>query len=338
MNSQRGRSPSPTSVIRLPFSLSVRPNITSGPEWQICGDLYQSLGPAPRVVQVLIPGLTYDRRYWAMPGEYNFAEYMARAGYATLTFDRIGTGRSTHPAAREVTADAHVATLHQLVQALRAGQIADQPFDRVVTVGHSYGSGLAIMESSRHADIDGLIVTGMLHAFTELYDEVRGFFHPAAQDPILGPGSPPSGYMTQRPSYRSVMLEHTPNVDPQMSQYNELIKSTGTLGEGDTLPQTYLPNYSIGVQVPVLLVVGQYDALYCGKAVRYGHDSESVHIYERAFFSPEARLETHVIPDAGHSLNLHRNARTWFAIAEKWVKRRVPPLPPRVTEMAEGGA
>lgn len=334
MNSRYGGNPPPASVIRLPISLDVRPDITTGPEWQVFGDLYQPLGQAPRVIQVLVPGLTYDRRYWTMPGEYNFAEYMARAGYAVLAFDRIGTGRSSHPPAELVTADVHVAVLHQVVQALREGRIADQSFDQVITVGHSYGSGISIMEASRHADVDALMVTGMLHAFTDLYSQVRGYFHPAAQDPILGSSGPPAGYLTQRPGYRPIMLEHAPNVDPRMSQYNELIKSTGTLGEGDTLAQTYLPNYSRGVQVPTLLAVGQYDALFCGQAVGYGRDSEAVHSYEQSFYSPEARLETFVIPNAGHSLNLHRNAGEWFAVAEDWVRRRVPP---RVVEMAEDG-
>jgi pimeloyl-ACP methyl ester carboxylesterase len=332
MNSRPGGPRPPTSVIRLPISLDVRPGISSGPEWQVLGDLYQPLGQAPKAIQVLVAGLTYDRRYWTMPGDYNYAEYMARAGYAVLVFDRIGTGRSSHPPAELITADVHVAVLHQIIRAVRDGRIADQSFDRVVTAGHSYGSGIAIMEASRHADVDALMVTGMLHAFTDLYEQVRGYFHPAAQDPILGATSPPAGYLTQRPGYRPIMLEYAPNVDLRMSEYNELIKSTGALGEGDTLAQTYLPNYSRGVQVPVLLAVGQYDALFCGQAVGYGRDSEAVHSYEQSFYSPEARLETVVIPDAGHSLNLHRNAPAWFAVAENWVRRRVPPL---VAELAE---
>jgi pimeloyl-ACP methyl ester carboxylesterase len=172
--------------------------------------------------------------------------------------------------------------------------------------------------------VDALIVSGMLHAFTEMYEEVIDFFHPAAQDPIVGPTSPPPGYLTQRPGYRVRMLEHPPNVEPHMSEYNELIKSTGALGEGDTLPQTYLPTHSLAIQVPVLVAVGQHDALFCGRAVGFGRDSASVHAYEEAFYSPEARLETYVLPDAGHSLNLHRNAPTWFEIARDWMSREVP--------------
>jgi hypothetical protein len=164
----------------------------------------------------------------------------------------------------------------------------------------------------------------MLHAFTDLYQQVIDFFHPAAQDPIVGPTQPPPGYLTQLPGYRVRMLEHPPNVEPDLSEYNELIKSTGALGEGDTLPQTYLPTHSLAVRAPVLIAVGQYDALFCGEAVGFGRDSASVHAYEEAFYSPEARLETRVIPDAGHSLNLHRNATDWFEIVLDWLDRRVP--------------
>ncbi|MEO5876343.1 MAG: alpha/beta fold hydrolase [Streptosporangiaceae bacterium] len=316
-----------SSVMRIPVTLHVRAGIDSGPGWKISGDLYQRAGEAPRLVQVLVPGLTYDRRYWTMPGQYNYADHMARAGHAVFVFDRIGTGRSSRPEAEQVTAEVHVAVLHQLVAALRDGRIADQSFDQVVVVGHSYGSGIGLMEATQYQDVDGLIVSGMLHAFTDLYEEVRGFFHPAADDPILTATAPPVGYLTQRPGLRSRMLEHPPTVEPRMSEYNELIKSTGTLGEGETLPQTYLPNQSVGVRVPVLLVVGQQDALFCGESVGSCRTSAAVHEYEQEFYSPEAQLETHVIPDCGHSLNLHTGAQAWFDLVVDWIGRKVPGAP-----------
>jgi pimeloyl-ACP methyl ester carboxylesterase len=314
---------SPARLKRIPVTLEVRPFEDRDTVWHVSGDLHLPAGTSPRSVQVLVPGLTYDRRYWTLPGRYDFAEYMGRAGYAVLAFDRIGTGTSSRPPAAEVTAEAHVAVLHRLIQSLRSGELTGLSFDRVVVVGHSYGSGIAIMEAARHQDVDGLIVSGMLHAFTELYKEVIDFFHPASQDPVVGPTAPPAGYLTQRPGYRVRMLEHTPGIEPEMSEYNEQIKSTGALGEGDTLPQTYLPSHSLAVRVPVLIAVGQYDALFCGEAVGFGQDMASVHAYESAFYSPEARLETRVIPGAGHSLNLHRNAETWFGIALDWVDREV---------------
>ncbi|HEU5158000.1 MAG TPA: alpha/beta fold hydrolase [Streptosporangiaceae bacterium] len=316
--------PAPT-VSRVPFSLPVHPDGPDGRAWDIPGELYLPAGQVPRTVQVLVPGLTYDRRYWTLPEPYNYAEFMAAAGYAVAVFDRLGTGGASRPPAEEVTIDAHVLVLRRLVQGLRSGSLVARKFERVVVVGHSYGSGIAIMEAARHKDVDGLIITGMLHAFTELYGEVRGFFHPGTEDPVVGPTNPPPGYLTQQPGRRATMLEYEANIDPAMSKLNEAIKSTGTLGEGETLEQTYDAASSLGVGVPVLVVVGEHDALFGGKDVDFNRSSEAVHSFEQAYYSPASRLETYVIPRAGHSLNLHYNARTWFAIARDWIDRLVPP-------------
>ena len=95
--------------------------------------------------------------------------------------------------------------------------------------------------------------------------------------------------------------------------------TTATSGEGLSLPETYKPEYSRSVKVPCLNVVGQYDALFAGEKVKFCADSASVHEFESAFYAPDARLETHVIPLSGHSLNLHRNAVEWFEIARQWI-------------------
>jgi pimeloyl-ACP methyl ester carboxylesterase len=291
-------------------------------DWTVSGDLYLPRGRVPDTIQVLLPGLTYDRRYWTVPGANNYAHHMACAGYAVLAFDRIGTGLSSRPPADQVTVDSHVAVLHEMIGMLRAGEIGGQAFSRVVTVGHSFGSGIAIVEAARHNDIDALVVSGMLHATAPLYDKVIDFFHPAAEDPVLGPAAPPKWpewYMTQRPGYRAKMLEYADNIDPRLSEYNELIKSTATIGEGLSLPETYKPEHSLGIKVPVLIAVGQHDALFSAEEVKFCTDAAAVQEFESAFYSAEARLETHVIPSSGHSLNLHRNAVEWFEIARQWI-------------------
>jgi pimeloyl-ACP methyl ester carboxylesterase len=256
---------------------------------------------------------------------------MREAGYAVLALDRIGTGDSTCPPSEQVTTGNHVQVLHQIVRALREGRVHGTVFDRVVTVGHSYGSGIAIVEAARHQDVDGLIVSGMLHATTHLYEEVRAFFHHASQDPVLGPKAPEGGwpewYMTQKPRMRARMLEHAPTVAPWLSEHNEQIKATATLGEGESLPLTYEAEPSRAITVPVLLVVGAHDALFSGDEVAFTAEAGPVHAFEQRFYSPEARLETHVIPGAGHSLNVHRNAADWFEIARRWTDHHAGAAP-----------
>jgi pimeloyl-ACP methyl ester carboxylesterase len=296
------------------------------PGWEVAGVLLRPTSGDSRTVQILLPGFTYDHRYWTVPGRYDYAQCMVTAGYTVLALDRIGTGSSSRPPAHDVTTDVNAFTLHQVIQQIRAGYDGLPPARQVIVVGHSYGSGVAIVEGARYADIDGLIVSGMLHATAPLHEQARSFFHHASEDPILGGADTdwPEFYMTQRPGLRARMLEHSADIDEEISQYNEFIKSTATIGEGDTLPQTYDPGYSRSLQVPVLVVIGEHDALFSSAAVSFAADARAVHEFEKGFYAPQAQLEVHVIPGAGHSLNIHRSAPTWFAIAREWASRHLP--------------
>lgn len=311
-----------TDVTAEDLVFSVRPAAEPDTEWLIHGRLLIPEQGA-RTVQVLLAGLTYDRRYWTVPGSYDYSAHMLRAGHAVLLLDRLGTGASSRPEAERVDVDSNVEVIHHVVQQLRSGTPDGHSFDTVVSVGHSFGSGLAIVEAARHADVDALVVTGMLHTTAPLYDEVITFFHPASQDPVIADPALPKWYMTQRPGLRSRMLEHADGIDPELSRFNEEIKATATLGEGESLPQTYLPEYSRAVKVPVLLVVGEHDALFSSADVGFAARSEAVHDFEKDFYAPEAELETHVIAGTGHSLNLHRTAPDWYAIAEHWLDRKL---------------
>ena len=74
--------------------------------------------------------------------------------------------------------------------------------------------------------------------------------------------------------------------------------------------------------VPVLLAVGQQDMLFCDATVSCA-DSRAILAREAGDFSSAACLEAYVLPTAGHSLNLHLNAQSWFAAASDWADRRV---------------
>jgi pimeloyl-ACP methyl ester carboxylesterase len=63
-----------------------------------------------------------------------------------------------------VTVDSNAQVLHQVLRALRAGALGGHRFDRIVVVGHSFGSIMAVTVASLFpADLDALILTGYLH-------------------------------------------------------------------------------------------------------------------------------------------------------------------------------
>ena len=305
-----------------PVTIPVALSVGGAVEHEVHAELFRPDGPLPRTVQLLVPGFTYDHRYWTVPGPYHYAAAMVRAGYAVLAVDRIGTGASSRPAAREVTADSNTAVLHQVVQALRAGAAGLPAFDRVVTVGHSYGAGIVLMEAARHHDVAAVVVTGMLHTQAPLHARARQMFHQANDDPQLGGGDYPADYATHLPGKRALLLEAPGGVDPEISAYNEEIKSTATIGEGDTLAQTYDPALSRAVDVPTLVVVGESDQLFSA-----GEDGrpeiQPALDRERACFAPAAELELAVVAGSGHALTIHRTAPDFFAVVRDWADRRL---------------
>jgi pimeloyl-ACP methyl ester carboxylesterase len=77
----------------------------------------------------LTHGIGFDRSYWDFPyHNYNYSYVYAavdQAGYSTLSWDRLGTGQSSHGSdpINEIQASLEVAALYALTEKLRAGQI-----------------------------------------------------------------------------------------------------------------------------------------------------------------------------------------------------------------------
>ncbi|MFF0595111.1 alpha/beta hydrolase [Streptomyces antibioticus] len=304
-------------------SFDVTPAHAPGTTWRLGAELLLPAGDPPDTVQLLLPGLTYDRRYWTAPGALDYTRHAVGEGYAVLALDRPGTGTSEHPPADQVTVDANVDAVHQVVTALREGAPGIPAFRHVVAVGHSLGSGIALIEAARHQDLDALVVTGLLHAVGPLYPEAVPALYPAAADPLLAPAGPPENYLTTLPGRRAALYEHPPGVDPGVSAWHEDTKSTVTAGEGFTLDAIYQPETAAGVRAPVLLVVGREDRLFGGGEVST-EDAASVVSHERKFYTGTTDLEAYVVPDAAHSLNVHRTAPSWYAAAHEWLARRGP--------------
>jgi pimeloyl-ACP methyl ester carboxylesterase len=276
-------------------------------EYQVHADLHLPDGDTPGSVQLLLSGLTYDSRYWTLPGENDYVAHQVRAGHAVLALDRIGTGGSSRPPADEVTVDGNLAVVHRVVTALRAGEAGLPAFERVFLVGHSLGSGLALLEAGEHHDVDGIVVTSLLHHLGPQHDEVINALYPAAMDPAFTGDAPPDGYLTTQPGRRAGLYEHPGNVTPELSKWHEETKSTVTLGEGGTLARIYDPAAATAVDVPVLLVAGAADQIFGGDGLT---GADAIRAYEQQFYSPAARLEVFVLATA-----------EWFAAAAAWFTR-----------------
>jgi pimeloyl-ACP methyl ester carboxylesterase len=273
-------------------------------------------------IEVLLSGLTYDSIYWELPAATGLPSYqqaLNTQGYATLAIDRLGTGLSSRPPSADVTFDTEVATLHQVVTDIHAG-LAGHHFTNLVLVGHSFGSALAIGDAANHpGDSNAIVLSGWAHAEGADGTAFENVLVNADTDPVTGPGNPPAGYLTTQVGSRGTYFYNSADASPTTIQLDEATKSTMTTGELDSLEEPYDPTLAANVTVPILMAIGSDDELTCGTELTCSSAAEIVG-YESQLFTSTPSLQAYLLPDAGHSINLARNAPTWFAASVNWTK------------------
>ncbi|GAB2964544.1 alpha/beta hydrolase [Amycolatopsis acidiphila] len=318
--------PGGCSDVKVPASLA--PGLPK--DQTIYGRLCLPPGHAPDVLQILVHGASYDHTYWDFPGfggQYSYTRTQNSAGYATLAIDQLGVGRSSHPLSALATQLAGASTVHDVVTAARGGALGPS-FDRVALVGHSFGSLTVWLEAATYADVDGVLVSGASHSLGALaLAELGPHIRPAQLDPVTAAHVPAAdlGYVSI-PGARAPIFYYLPNADPAVVAQDEATRSEIPVGVGATIP-VYIPA-TVGIKVPVLEVNGVEDKPFCvqggGGSLTDCRSDATLHDSEAVFFSPEAHLETTVIPDAGHDLNLQRNARVFFDRATRWFQNHFP--------------
>ncbi len=250
--------------VRVPVALTEGAPTTES----IYGRLCVPAGQRPETIQLLVHGITYTGHYWEFPDpvggtdRYNYAAAANRAGFATLAIDRIGSGRSSHPLSTSITIDSNAYTVHQVVQAIRSGAIGGQPFDTIVYVGHSYGTWTGWFALSRYHGVDAAVFTA---AFEELTATaplvVLSSSYPAAADPAFAGRNLDPGYLTTLPGTRDELFYEPAPVPPAVVAHDEATKSTVTATELANYP--LILNAPLDIRVPVLLVAGTEDSLFC---------------------------------------------------------------------------
>lgn len=306
------------------FNIPVALAVGQPLQYTIYGELCNPAKGASHTVQLLVPGATYGHVYWDFPYEpqtYSYVLAANAAGYSTLNIDRIGTGQSSHPdlSVVTVTMDIEAYVLHEIVQDLRSGSIGGQQFARVLLVGHSLGSGVVWIEAGTYHDVDGVIVTGIAHHFnaTKLVG-VFGTLYPAMFDPRFSGDGYGAEYVTTEPGTRASDFYYRSGADPNVIATDEATKETATDGEASTFGLVEADGISVQITVPVLLVLGQQDSIFCGPLATDCSSASTVLQAEAPYYSPQAQLRVVVIPNAGHDLNLHKAASLWFEAAIAW--------------------
>ncbi len=283
--------------------------------------------PGARTVQVLVPGGFYNSAYWDATGDparHSFRRAMNDAGYATLTVDRLGTGRGSQPPSVLLTAVTQADAVHQVVRALRSGAHS-QRFERVFLGGHSLGSAISIIAAARYRDVDGVLVTSMGHHLNLLgLVPIAATFVPAVLDPAFRGRALDPGYLTTMPGTRWRSLHSPGPYDAAVDLLDETTKDVAAPTElVDAALLGTLTPYTRQVGVPVLTVMSAKDPTFCGLLATDCSSSATFLAAERAFYGPSARLQAYVLPNYGHSLNYAPNAPDFHRVVTAWADRMV---------------
>lgn len=301
---------------------------------EIWGELCYRGRHVPETVLLLVPGNTYNHQYWDVPGfqgRYSYVLQATAAGYATFDVDPLGTGSSSHPASTSVTIPAMAAALHQVISALRAGSAGGRAFEHVVYVGHSLGSETGWVEAATYQDVDAFVDTGALHAFNQANLAQFGQdVEPAAADPAFAALDLDPGYVTTVPGIRGAVFYNPAFADPAVVAFDEAAKDVGTLTEsGESVGLKAAPpgqSVTQGIDVPVLVAVGQNDLLNCGGTGGADCSSaQSVAAHELPYYSAATQVDTLVAPLSGHSIALAPNAPLTNLQIDAWLWAHVRP-------------
>jgi pimeloyl-ACP methyl ester carboxylesterase len=294
-------------------------------------------------VQLLIHGATYNHTYWdfgRIDGvSYSYARNLAAAGFPTFAIDEIGAGQSSHPPSSDVTIQVAAFVAHEIIQDLLGGAIGGTSFGKVIEVGHSFGSITTWVEAATYHDVAGAIITGGAHSSTVFQSDVVSDIYPAVDDPRFAASGLDDGYLTTVPGTRAGLFYNPADSDPNVIQADEATKdviSSTEFGTGLPLQGSTL---TLGIDAPVLVVLGSRDAILCGAQTSGGsYDCSSGQVVaqeEAPFYSPAAQLRACVVPGSGHDINLALNHDLEEADAIVWSyeyvgQRGVPRVPVRV--------
>jgi pimeloyl-ACP methyl ester carboxylesterase len=270
-------------------------------------------------LDVLTPGSTYTSDYWDWtqnPKLYSYVDKTLADGRATLNYDRIGNGDSTRPEkAADITLASDAYVLHQLIQ--YAGWLG---LRHVNSISHSLGSGVALAEATSYNDVDSLVLTGYLHRPSN--PAVTAGNYPANGDPKFPVTLDPQ-YLTSRPGVRGTSF-HSPTSDPAVvaldDSMKDLVSLPDLLGFLAARGVAAGANTSNLVTVPVLIMTGEFDAIFCYQpAVFNCNDIPAVTANEAPFYTNAKSLTIATIAGSGHDLALHPSADVSYGVVNDWL-------------------
>ncbi|KAF4948192.1 hypothetical protein FGADI_9820 [Fusarium gaditjirri] len=286
-------------------------------------------GEKSDILQVATHGLGFDKRYWdpeLRPEEYSYVDTAIARGYSILTYDRLGTGKSSKADGyNEVQLGLQVAILKELTVLARDGKLLasskvlskrphktfyDYKPRKVVHIGHSFGSATTSGLLSLHGSLsDGAILTGFLpnNQSGKVGPNAFGFEFARQHDPKRF-GDRPAGYAVQASlgSIQQIFLKKG-SFEVEALEYAEKIKQTGTVGE---LSSSLFGQRAAEFKGPLQYFIGENDYPLCDGDCNNTYDMETL----KGLNPAASHIGVHLQPGTGHGLTLSTNATAGYEV------------------------
>nr|XP_019050435.1 hypothetical protein I302_00867 [Kwoniella bestiolae CBS 10118]OCF29365.1 hypothetical protein I302_00867 [Kwoniella bestiolae CBS 10118] len=246
---------------------------------------------------------------------YSFAENAAAAGWATLSYDRLGVGRSAKPDGTNVVQAAfEIAQSVAIAQKHRDGTLSGVgKIDKIVGIGHSYGSALVTgLASVSPTSFDAIVLTGFTNnvtlgslGLTALQLTIASVAYPDRFEGL------PNDYVISASSAADqVVFFHYPNYT--QDAFEEFTRTKGEF----ILGQFTITNDRTNYKNPLFVDVGEYDAPVCTANCSITSIVPTEQIPNpsqldstRELFPSVENFQTYVIPDTAHGINYSPTAR-----------------------------
>lgn len=265
----------------------------------------------PKTVQLLTHGIGFDRSYWNLPfnsGNYSYSAVATdEYGYATFSWDRLGIGMSSHgDPVQEIQALLEVDGLRALTEGLREGCIdgVDDKFEKIVHVGHSFGSTHTYALTAMYPNIsDGIALTGFSQNGSFVpYFNLGGNFIDVKENAVLAPKYAHGYLAAGDPSGVQTNFFSPNSFDPEILAFAATTGQPVTIGELLTIGgETGSPNNFKG---PVFIITGERDVPFCGGSCFNGAPTGSSIPAQAQKTFTSTNITTTIVPGTGHGLNL----------------------------------
>lgn len=313
------------SVVREPVSFEVTNPATPGTTYTVKGTLVRPSEGCSGSVLLAMHGLSYGQWAWDFPIEpetYSVAQALAARGFAVLAVDELGYGSSAgagspdQPNGYSLSVEGYADMTAQMVRQLRAGTYgAASPvaFDHVGLIGHSAGAEIVELTAALNPGlVDVLIPTAYTHEPFVNNDWLVRSWIPDNQEAAT------SDYVYfETLETRAADMYHLANADPDVVAWDMAhanLTPSGEIYSIGSQPSRFVVGL---VRIPVLLVLAEHDELFPGS---FGES-------ELQWFAGTDDLTLEVIPDAGHSFMLHRNAPVANDTIADWLEARASVFP-----------